>query len=139
MKIKDKIFSKYTLYVLCFIILNFFDAIRDMQFASLQINNGYIRLEDVLPGYKMGDIWLIVSNASGILMMLIVLSGYQLKKLLTKTNIVWTVICAVAMVVWPYIRTGQNGTILVQEEIAIINAWWIILVATQIIMKALKE
>ena len=139
MKIKDKIFSKYTLYVLCFIILNFFDAIRDMQFASLQINNGYIRLEDVLPGYKMGDIWLIVSNASGILMMLIVLSGYQLKKLLTKTNIVWTVICAVAMVVWPYIRTGQNGTILVQEEIAIINAWWIILVAKQIIMKALKE
>lgn len=138
MKIKEKIFSKYTLYVLCFVILNFFDAIRDMQFASLQINNGYIRLEDVLPGYKMGDIWLIISNATGILMMLIVLSGYNLKKFLTKTNLVWTGLCVVAMVVWPYMRTGQNGTILVQEEIAIINVWWIILVAKQIIMKALK-
>ena len=138
-KVKEKVFSKYTLYVFCFVILNFFDAIRDMQFVSLQINNGYIRLDDILPGYKMGDVWLIISNATGILMMLIVLSGYKLKKLLTKTNLVWTGLCAVAMVVWPYIRTGQNGTILVQEEIAIINAWWIILVAKQIIMKALKE
>ena len=53
MRLKEKVFSKYTLYVLCFVILNFFDAIRDMQIVSLQIGQNYIRLEDVFPGYKL--------------------------------------------------------------------------------------
>lgn len=139
MKIKERIFSKYTLYVLCFVILNVFDAVRDMHFVSLQINNGYIRLEDVFPGYKMGDIWVIIANATGIFMMLIVLSGYRLRNFLTKVNFVWTGLCIVAMIVLPFVRTGKYGTILVQEELAIINAWWILLVAKEIIAKAIRE
>ncbi|MBQ3037114.1 MAG: hypothetical protein IJD31_09330, partial [Lachnospiraceae bacterium] len=69
MKIKEKIFSKYTLYVLCFIILNIFDVTREMRLVSLQIGQRYIRLEDVFPGYKIGDIWMIVTNLTGIVMM----------------------------------------------------------------------
>ena len=139
MKLKDKIFNKYILYVICFVILNIFDAVRDMQLVSLQIQNRYIRLEDVLPGYKMGDIWMIVSNATGIFMMLIVLSGYKLKQFLTKVNAVWTGCCILAMIILPFVRTGKYGTILVQEEIAIINVWWIVLVAKQICVKAFRE
>ena len=139
MNVKNKLFNKYVLYVICFVILNVFDVLREMQFASLQIGQRYIRLEDVLPGYKMADIWLIVENSIGLIMMLVVLSGYEIKKFITKINLVWTGLCVAAMIVLPYIRTGKYGTILIQEEIAIINIWWIVLVAKQICVKAIRE
>lgn len=137
---KNKICSKYILYVICFMCLNVFDAIRDMCLISLQIGQRYnIRVEDVFPGYKMGDIWTIVESSIGIIMMIIVLSGYKFKPFITKTNAVWTGLCIMAMAVLPYVRTGKYGTILIQEEIAIINIWWIFLVIKQICIKAFIE
>lgn len=136
---KKNINAKNIIYILCFILLNISDMMRDLQFESFQIGQRYIRLNDILPGYKMGDVWLILGNFTGIVMMLIVLSGYKLKKLCTRINAVWTVLCMVAMIVLPFVRTGKNGTILAQEELAIINLWWLIIVIKELGRKIIKE
>ena len=82
---------------------------------------------------------MIVTNLTGIVMMIIVVSGYKIKQFVTKMNALWTGLCIIAMVVLPYVRTGKYGTILIQEEIAIVNVWWIFLVVKEIFYKAIRK
>lgn len=123
--IRKKLLNKKVLYVICFMALNLLDVMRDFQFEYFQMGDRMIGLNQVLPGYRLGDIWLIVANCSGIFMAAITLSAYPVKKLFNKFNSIWTVICLAGMFLLPFLRTGRYGTILIQEELAIFNVWWI--------------
>ena len=123
--IKKNIFSKKMIYMLCFIALNFLDVMRDFQFEFFQIQHRVYGFKHILPGYRLGDIWLIVANCSGIFMAIIVFSAYSFRKFVNVLNGIWVGICLSAMVILPFVRTGKYGTIMIQEELALFNICWI--------------
>ena len=137
--IKKFIASKKFIYILCFIALNFIDVIRDVQFVALQVQNRFYYLDNFFPGYKTGDIWMIIANCTGILMMIIIFSAYDLRKFFTISNAVWTAVCVALMCVIPFVRTGEYGTILIQEELAVFNLWWIGILVKRYVCEAVKE
>lgn len=123
--IRQNILCKKMIYVLCFIALNFLDVMRDFQFEYFQIRDKVYGFENILPGYRLGDIWLIVANCSGIFMAIIIFSAHPFRKFVNVLNGIWTGVCLIAMILLPFVRTGTHGTILVQEELAIFNICWI--------------
>lgn len=103
-KVINRIISRKTLYVLCFMLLN---------------------LIDVLKGSQSGDVWYVAVNCTGLVVMVIVASGWPLRDFLTISNGIYTLVCVIAMIViglnWH--PTGRH--VLWQIETAIMNVWWI--------------
>lgn len=118
-KIILNICSKRTLYILCFIVLNIFDVLRNSQ---------------------NGDIWKTVANCTGLILLLIVASAYEIKKLFTPFSFIWTGLCMIAMAVFlfrgePFIKGVYIWTL----ETALLNVWWIGIFAVHLFKRIFVE
>ena len=104
-QIREKILNKKNLYILCFLALNLIEFLRATQ---------------------TGDIWHVAVNFMGIVFMLIVVSAYPLKIFLNPLNAVYTLLCLASMVAVYFHWRAHYGEYLVwQIETAIVNVWWI--------------
>lgn len=97
------------IYTICFIVLNFIDWLQNTQ---------------------DGDISILASNCIGLVMMVIVMSSYPIKELVTKFSYIWTLLCLGIMVlaalkVDPEGPKAVFGIYFPAFEVAVINAWWI--------------
>lgn len=105
--VKNAIWCKRTLYVLCFLTLNLIDLLRNTQ---------------------TGDIWKTVANCTGFVVMLLIASAYPLKNLMSVFSCIWTGICvclAVGVIVYPAtFLFGMYKWVLVT---VMLNIWWIVL------------
>lgn len=111
-RLKKQIISKRFLYILCFIALNFIEYLKASQ---------------------TGDIWKPAVNCMGLVMMVIVMSAYPLRKFVTRINMAYTGLCIAAMVAIYFHWQQHIGEYLLwQVETAILNIWWIGLVVKQI-------
>lgn len=102
-----KIFTKKTLYLLCFVALNALDFVRNTQ---------------------NGDIWSMAANATGIVMLVIVASQYPVRELLAPVNYIWSGLCAAGIAA--AIASGHNriwNIYIWTFVIAVINVWWIVI------------
>lgn len=105
-KIKKRIISKKSIYVLCFMALCYIDFIRNTQ---------------------TGDTWKAVSNCTGLVLAIIVFSGYSLKQFCNLFSYIWTGIC-LAVVVY----VAAQGNYFIYQNIykwtfvfAVLNIWWL--------------
>ncbi|MBE5868223.1 MAG: hypothetical protein E7293_04580 [Lachnospiraceae bacterium] len=115
----NNIFSKRTLYVLCFLALN---------------------LIEVLRGSMPGNIWAAATNCTGLVMFVIILSAYPIKDFLNLFNGIYTVICAVAMVAVHFHYQQHVGEYYWgQTQTAILNIWWIGMVVRYLFKKVVVE
>lgn len=104
-KLKRRLISWHSLYVLCFMALNYIEYLRETQ---------------------TGNIWYVAVNCMGLVTMVIVLSGYPLKVFCTKINAIYTVLCGGAMVaVYCHWLSHYGQYYVWQVETAILNIWWI--------------
>lgn len=109
-----KIFEKRLLFIICFMLLNGIDFVRNTQ---------------------NGDLWNTAANATGLVMMLIIGCKMPLKKMVTPVNIIWTIIC-VGLV--GYGVSHNYGPILQMYHlafaVAVMNVWWIVIFAKHILL-----
>lgn len=115
----NRIISRKTLYVLCFMLLN---------------------LIEVLKASQTGDVWYVAVNCTGLVVMVIVVSGWPLRDFLTISNGIYTLVCVIAMIViglnW-HPSTGQY--VLWQIETAVMNVWWIGIMVKYLFTKAVIQ
>lgn len=102
-----KISGKRILFIICFMLLNGIDFIRNTQ---------------------NGDWWNTAANATGLVMMLMIGCKMPLKKLVTPVNVIWTIVCVGAT---GYAVCHNQGPILkmfhLAVAVAIMNVWWIVI------------
>lgn len=111
--------SKKTLYVLCFLALNFIDLLRNTQ---------------------TGDIWKTVANCTGFVVMVLIASAYPLKKLLTVFTYLWTGLCAcICIGIIAYPKTFLFGIYKWVLVTAIGNVWWLVLFYKAFFLPKIKE
>ena len=97
--------SKRWFYTLCFIAMNGLDFIRNTQ---------------------NGDIWSIAANATGLVLMCIVASGYSFSELRSPFTYVWSALCARAIIiVIAYDGKRVFDMYYWAVVVAVINIWWI--------------
>ena len=111
--LKEKFFKKKVLYAVCFILFSIIDFVRHTQ-------------QEVL--------WGPIVNSTGILLLIITLSAYQLKDLMCRFSYIWSCISAALLVfcaVWPGAHIGgiYKWTIFT----AVINVWLIGILACKVI------
>lgn len=105
MKLLQKLFSKRTLYILCFMALSLIEFLRATQ---------------------RGNVWHAAVNCMGLVIMVIVFSAYPLKDFCTVINYIYTGFCAVAMIaVYFHWQQHVGEYLLGQVETAILNIWWL--------------
>ena len=97
--------SKRWFYTLCFIAMNGVDFVRNTQ---------------------NGDIWSIAANATGLVLMLLVASGYSLKELHSPFTYIWTLLCAGGIVLI-FVQESNHicGIYYWALVVAVLNVWWI--------------
>lgn len=105
-KVIDKIFGKKALYILCFVALCFIDFLRNTQ---------------------TGDVWKAASNCTGLVLAVIVFSGYPLRQFCNVFSYVWTGICLL-VIGYVFFFCGHfvfgdtyKGTFI----FAVMNVWWL--------------
>lgn len=104
-----RIFSKRALFILCFVVLNIIELLRSG---------------------PAGTVWYVANNCTGIAMMFLVFSGYRLRNFMTISNYIWTAICVAFMIFLPFHWRNHIGEYLLwQVETAVLNVWWIFIVA----------
>ena len=137
---KKKIWNKKILYTLCFVAISLIEIVRNCMFVEMEVPTGVITLTEILGGLKIQDLWYVASNCTGIVMMVIVFSAYNLKTFYTVINGVWTFICIGVMALLPYHNqnSGMNYHLL-QVEVAVINVWWLLIIFKHLIRRMIKE
>lgn len=114
-----KLWSKYTLYFLCFVALNFIEFLRSTQ---------------------AGNIWKPAANCTGFVMMVIIFSQLPVREFLKPVNYIYTGICIVAIGLTYLHWTHHIGEYSFgQMATAIMNIWWIGLVARYFFRKIVEE
>ena len=78
-RIKDRFINKRMLYTVCFMLLTVIEIIRGSNFVEMEIPTGVIRLAEVTGGLKAADLWYIMANLTGIVMMVIIFSAYKIR------------------------------------------------------------
>ena len=137
--VKDRFINKRMLYTVCFMMLTAIEIIRGSNFVEMEIPTGVIRLTEVTGGLKAADLWYIVGNLTGMVMMVIVFSAYKLKAFVTVSNGIWTFICLGTMCYLPYYKEHTQATFhLWQTETAILNVWWLFLIIKHLLIKSIK-
>lgn len=107
-RLKEKVWSKYTLYLLCFMALNYIEFLRSTQ---------------------VGNIWAAAANCTGLVVMVIVFSQLPIRQFLKPVCYVYTALCVVAMgVVYMHWTQHVGEYLLGQTLTAIMNVWWLGLV-----------
>ena len=117
-KAVQKIFTKKAIYFLCFVALN---------------------LIELLKASQSGAVWYVAVNCTGLVVMILVVSGWPLRDFCTPGNGIYTILCAAAMIVvgvW-WQPTGQ--CVLWQIETAILNVWWIGIVVKRLFYRIVIE
>lgn len=113
--LQERLLTKRTLYVLCFMALNLIELLRASQ---------------------TGDVWYVAVNCMGLVVMVLVASAYPLREFLTLPNGVYTLLCGAAMaavfVHWQ-LHVGEYN--LWQIETALMNVWWIGVMAGHLFKK----
>ena len=113
---KTKIFSKKTLYILCFVALNFIEV-----------------LHNSMPG----NIWATAANCTGLVMFVIILSACPIREFLNLFNAIYTALCVAAMVVVYFHWQQHVGEYyLGQAQTAVLNIWWIGMVVKYLLRSA---
>ncbi len=107
LKVKNAVWSKKTLYVLCFLALNFIDLLRNTQ---------------------TGDIWKTAANCTGFVVMILIASAYSFRTFLSAFSYIWTGLCAcliVGLIIYPatFIFDIYKWVLVT----ALLNVWWIVL------------
>lgn len=139
-RIKDRFINKRMLYTVCFMLLTVIEIIRGSNFVEMEIPTGVIRLAEVTGGLKAADLWYIVANLTGIVMMVIIFSAYKIRTFVTISNAIWTVICLGAMIYLPYYHTNHGATFhLWQVETAVLNIWWLFIIIKHMLVKVVKS
>ena len=77
-KAVQKIFTKRTIYFLCFVALN---------------------LIELLKASQSGAVWYVAVNCTGLVVMILVVSGWPLRDFCTPGNGIYTIFCAASMIV----------------------------------------
>lgn len=114
--IREKLFTKKTLYILCFMALNLIEFLRG--------------------GSMPGHVWYVAINCTGIVMLVLIASAYKIKEFCTVTNAVWTALCLIFMVALPFHWVNHMGEYLLwQVETAVFNVWWIVIFAKHLAYK----
>lgn len=102
---KKKLWSKYTLYFLCFMALSLIEFLRATQ---------------------TGDIWKPAANCTGFVLMVIIYSQLPIKRFLRMEMYIYTVFCAVAIGCIYFHWTQHIGEYSFgQVATAIMNIWWL--------------
>ena len=115
-RIKEKLFTKRTLYILCFMALNLIEFLRG--------------------GSTYGYVWYVAVNCTGIVMLVMIASAYKIKEFCTIINGIWTFLCIAFMVALPFHWVHHMGEYqLLQIETAVFNAWWIAIFVKHLIYK----
>lgn len=104
-KFKKKIWSKYTLYFLCFMALNYIEFLRST---------------------GNGDVWKTAANCTGLVVMVIVFSQLPIRQFLKPVCYIYTVLCIVALgVVYMHWTQHIGEYSLGQMLTAVMNLWWL--------------
>lgn len=119
LKFSKKLRSKYTIYFLCFMVLNFIEFLQNTQ---------------------RGNIWSATANCTGLVMMVIIFSQLPIREFLRPVNYVYTLICftAIGAIYWHWTHHigeyyfGQMAT-------AVMNIWWLGLVVPYLFRKVIEE
>ncbi len=109
---------KRVLYTLCFIALS---------------------IIDLLKGGAKGDIWYVAVNCTGLVMMIFIFSAYPLKDFFDLWNGVYTILCIAAMVLVGIFWTPTGRYVLWQIETALMNVWWIGIMARYLFRKVFVQ
>ncbi len=114
---------KKLLYTLCFAALSALDFVRNTQ---------------------NGDVWGVAVNITGLVMLVIVASGWPLKKLLTIGNAVWTVACAAVCIYAPVSIRSSGMDIFCGMYVwtfvsAVANVWWIVIFLKELLKIIWRE
>ncbi len=118
-KIKTIVLSKKSLYTICFMLLN---------------------LIEFLWATQDGDVWYVSTNCMGLVVMVMIVSAYPMKDFFTVGNGIYTVLCAAAMAAAYYLRRQDIVWFhLGQVESAILNVWWIGIMARYLFRKVVTE
>lgn len=115
---QQMLFSKKTLYTLCFIAINIIELLR----ASMT-----------------GDIWYVAVNCTGLVMMIVVFSAYPIKDFLDLWNGVYTLLCIFSMILVGVLWVPTGDYVLWQIETALMNVWWIGIVARYLFQKVIVQ
>ncbi len=139
-RIKDRFINKRMLYTVCFMMLTVIEIIRGSNFVEMEIPTGVVRLTEVTGGLKAADLWYIVANLTGVVMMIIIFSAYKIKEFVTIFNAIWTVICLGTMIYLPYYHSHHGATFhLWQVETAVLNIWWLFIIIKHMLVKIFKN
>ena len=118
-KIKNAIWGKRTLYVFCFLMLNFIDLLRNTQ---------------------TGDIWKTVANCTGLVVMILIAGAYPFKALLSVFSYIWTGMCFFLVLgVLAYPATFILGIYKGVLVTALLNVWWIVLFYKSFFLPKVRE
>lgn len=118
--IRENLFTKKTLYILCFMALNLIEFLRG--------------------GSTYGYVWYVAVNCTGMVMLVMVASAYKIKNFCTLTNAIWTFLCIAFMVVLPFHWVKHMGEYqLWQIETAVFNIWWIAIFVKHLFHKIFIE
>lgn len=118
--LKQKLFSKRTLYIMCFMALNLIEFLRG--------------------GSTSGSIWYVAVNCTGIVMLVMIASAYKIREFCTVTNAIWTAVCLIFMMLIPFHWVNHIGEYLLwQVETAFFNVWWIAIFVKHLIYKIFIE
>lgn len=118
-KIISILFSKRTLYIVCFLALTLIEVLRASQ---------------------PGNIWAAAANCTGLVMFAIIVSAYSVKDFMNRFNAIYTVLCAAAMVFVHFHWQQHIGEYLWgQTQTAILNIWWIGMVVRLLFHRVIVE
>ncbi len=115
----SRLFTKRTLYTLCFIALNAVDFVCSTQ---------------------NGDISRTAANATGLALLFIIASQYPVRDLLTPLNYVWSLLCAAVLVAAA--ASGRDSIMHIYVwafVLAVINVWWIFIYGKYLAVRFWRE
>lgn len=138
--LKQKVWTKKTLYIICFIFLTVIEILINSAIESLQTTTMFINISDVFRGLYSVDFMIIARNCTGIVIMLFVFSSYNKKQLFNVPNVIWTIMCVVAICLLPYYKRWTNASFhLYQMQTVIINIWWMVIAIAKIIKEIFMD
>lgn len=104
-KIRQKLFTKRVLYLICFMALSLIEFLRATQ---------------------GGNVWKAAANCSGLVVMVLIFSAVPLKELTDRFNVVYVLLCAAAMIALHFYWLSHQGEILWgQAQTAVLNVCWL--------------
>ena len=118
-KAVQKIFTKKAIYFLCFVALN---------------------LIELLKASQSGAVWYVAVNCTGLVVMILVVSGWPLKDFLNLTNGIYTVLCiAVMVLIGIFWRPTTGQYVLWQLETAVMNIWWLGIMVRYLFCRVVRQ